>query len=233
MYNYQYRNYEVDMDTANLPKTRAEAKAQGATHYFTGEPCKHGHIAPRKTKGACVECLRVEWAQALQTRADYFKEYNRSEAGQKAKKGYYERNKEAVIARAFDRPTGEKAAAKKRYKEANPDLYRELVSLRRRRFRDATPKWLTPEQRMEIRLKYRLAIELSRATGKRYAVDHEVPLQGEDVCGLHVPWNLRVITQEENLKKSNKHVDPSAAQCYSEPSGTPGTANWPGRHHAD
>ncbi len=47
------------MDTANLPKTRAEAKATGATHYFTGEPCKHGHIAPRKTKGACVECLEM------------------------------------------------------------------------------------------------------------------------------------------------------------------------------
>jgi 5-methylcytosine-specific restriction endonuclease McrA len=195
------------MDTTNLPKTRAEAKASGAKYYFTGEPCKHGHIAPRKTKGACVECLKAEWHAAAETRAEYFREYNKSEAGQKAKKGYYERNRGAVIARAFSRPVEEKTAAKARYKEANPDLYRELVSLRRRRFRDATPKWLTPEQRMEIRLKYRLAIELSRATGVRHAVDHEVPLQGEDVCGLHVPWNLRVITQEENLKKSNKLVD--------------------------
>jgi 5-methylcytosine-specific restriction endonuclease McrA len=200
------------MDTANLPKTRAEAKATGAKYYFTGDPCKHGHIAPRKTKGACIECLKVEWAQAIETRAEYFKEYNKSEAGKKAKKGYYERNRDAVIARAFDRPTGEKSAAKKKYKEANPDMYRELVSLRRRRFRDATPKWLSPEQRMEIRLKYRLAIELSRATGVRHAVDHEVPIQGEEVCGLHVPWNLRVITQEKNLKKSNKHVDHVAEQ---------------------
>jgi 5-methylcytosine-specific restriction endonuclease McrA len=197
------------MDTTNLPKTRAEAKASGAKHYFTGNPCKHGHIAPRKTKGACVECLKAEWAQALETRAEYFKEYNKSEAGQKAKKGYYERNKDAVVAAAQARPDEAKNAYKKKYKEANPDLYKELVSVRRRRFRDATPKWLLPEQRMEIRLKYRLAIELSRATGIRHAVDHEVPIQGEEVCGLHVPWNLRVITQEENLKKSNKLVAPS------------------------
>ena len=195
------------MDTTNLPKTRAEAKATGAKYYFTGEPCKHGHIAPRKTKGACIECLKVEWSQALGTRAEYFKEYNKSEAGQKAKKGYYERNKDAVVAAAQARPDEDKRRYKKNHKVANPDMYRELVSLRRRRFRDATPKWLSPEQRMEIRLKYRLAIELSRATGIRHAVDHEVPIQGEEVCGLHVPWNLQVITQEENLKKYNKHVD--------------------------
>jgi 5-methylcytosine-specific restriction endonuclease McrA len=196
------------MDTTNLPKTRAEAKATGAKYYFTGDPCKHGHIAPRKTKGACIECLKVEWAQALETRAEYFKEYNKSEAGQKAKKGYYERNKDAVAAAAQARPDEDKRRYKKNHKIANPDMYRELVSLRRRRFRDATPKWLSPEQRMEIRLKYRLAIELSRATGIRHAVDHEVPIQGEEVCGLHVPWNLQVITQEENLKKYNKLVDP-------------------------
>jgi hypothetical protein len=196
------------MDTTNLPKTRAEAKATGAKYYFTGDPCKHGHIAPRKTKGACVECLKVEWAQALETRSEYFKGYNKSEAGQKAKKSYYARNKDAVIAAAQARPDEVKRQYRKTHKINNPDMYRELVSVRRRRFRDATPKWLSPEQRMEIRLKYRLAIELSRATGVRHAVDHEVPIQGEEVCGLHVPWNLRVITQDENLKKSNKLVDP-------------------------
>lgn len=195
------------MDTANLPKTRKEAQAIGAKYYFTGEPCKHGHVTPRKTKGSCVECLKVEWEKGNVKRADYFQNYNKSEAGQKAKREYYERNREAVIARAQSRPDEQKRVYKKRHKVNNPDMYRELVSLRRRRFRNATPKWLTQEQKMEIRVKYRLAIELSRATGTRHAVDHIVPLYGDTVCGLHVPWNLRVITQEENLKKYNKLLD--------------------------
>ena len=199
------------MDTTNLPKTRAEAKAQGAKYYFTGDPCKHGHIAPRKTKGACVECLKLEWERGNQTRADYFREYNKSEAGQKAKREYYEKNKDQVIARAQSRPDEDKRRYKKNHKIANPDMYKEMVSLRRRRFRDATPKWLTAEDKMEIRLKYRLAIEMSRATGIRHAVDHVIPLQGETVCGLHVPWNMEVITQEENLKKYNRLVDPTPA----------------------
>ena len=192
------------METANLPKTRKEAQASGAKYYFTGEPCKHGHIAPRKTKGACVECLKVEWAQAQEKRANYFANYNRSEAGQAAKQRYYEKNKDAVKARAQGRPVEEQRRYKDAHRAANPEYYKALVSFRRRRFRDATPKWLTPEQKLEIKLKYRLAIELSRRTGVRHAVDHIVPLQGDSVCGLHVPWNLEVITQVDNLKKSNK-----------------------------
>ena len=195
------------MNTTNLPKSRAEAKAQGAAYYFTGEPCKHGHVAPRKTKGACVECLKLEWERGNQTRAEYFRAYNKSEAGQKAKREYYEKNRNEVIARAQARPDEDKRRYKKNHKIANPDMYKEMVSLRRRRFRLATPKWLTAEHKMEIRLKYRLAIEMSRSTGIRHAVDHVIPLNGDGVCGLHVPWNLEVITQEENLKKYNKLVD--------------------------
>jgi 5-methylcytosine-specific restriction endonuclease McrA len=195
------------MDTSNLPKSRSEAKAFGAKYYFTGEPCVHGHIAPRKTKGSCVECLKVEWDKGNQTRAEYFREYNKSEAGRQAKKEYYARNREKVIERAQARPAEKVRVYKEEYKQRNPDLYKELVSLRRRRFRLATPKWLTAEQKLEIRLLYRLAIELSRRTGVRHVVDHIVPLHGETVCGLHVPWNLQVITQDENLRKFNKLID--------------------------
>lgn len=36
--------------------TRKQAKEQGLTHYFTGKPCKHGHVAKRLVAGGCVEC---------------------------------------------------------------------------------------------------------------------------------------------------------------------------------
>ena len=41
--------------------TRKEAKALGLKNYFTGEPCKHGHIATRRVcNGACNECRRLQ-----------------------------------------------------------------------------------------------------------------------------------------------------------------------------
>lgn len=40
--------------------TRADAKALGLKRYFTGKPCKHGHVAERVTSStACVICNRA------------------------------------------------------------------------------------------------------------------------------------------------------------------------------
>ena len=194
------------MDTTNLPKTRAEAKAAGAKYYFTGEPCKHGHVAPRKTKGACLECLKLEWEQGKEKRAEYFANYNRSEAGQKAKQTYYERNRDVVIARAQARPDEDKRRYRNAWNDQNVDLIRAKTKNRRRKHRNATPPWLTRRQKTEMRSMYQIAITMTQTTGEQYVVDHIYPLRSEAVCGLHVPWNLRVITQEENLKKSNKLV---------------------------
>ena len=195
------------MDYSKYPNNRKEAKLTKAKYYFTGNPCKHGHIALRKTKGNCVDCMKIEWSNPSEARKEYFTNYNKSEAGQAAKRRYYEANKEDVIARATARPDADKHRYRMNYKKNDPDKYRELVGLRQRRRKQATPKWLTATHKMEIRLKYRLARELSRITGIKYVVDHIIPMFGKTVCGLHVPWNLDVITHSENSKKSNKLLD--------------------------
>jgi 5-methylcytosine-specific restriction endonuclease McrA len=148
--------------------------------------------------------LKAEWEQAKVTRADYFAAYNRSEKGLENKKRYYAENKDAVVARAAAVPVEQRRVWKYKHKTENVEAYKTLTNLRRRRFRDATPPWITKEQKQAIRRLYLAAMQLTKTTGERYVVDHIVPIHGEAVCGLHVPWNLRVITQEENLKKSNK-----------------------------
>ena len=192
------------MNYEDLPKTRAEAKAIGSKYYYTGEPCKHGHVAPRKTKGACLECIKLEWEEAKEKRAGYFAAYNKSDKGKQNKRKYYEANKEQVVARAAARPKHELRKHKDAYDAKYPEQRLARASFRRRRFRDATPKWLTKEQKNAIKQLYIEAQRLTKITGERYVVDHIVPLTNELVCGLHVPWNLRVITQDENLVKFNK-----------------------------
>ena len=191
------------MDTANMPKTRAEAKALGASHYFTGEPCKHGHIAPRKTKGACVECLQAEWRAAAETRAEYFKAYNRREDVKERKHEWYQENREQVMQAAATRPAHVQRQYRNAWKENNKTQVRADTKARRRKHRNATPPWLSRKQKSEIRQLYQIAITMTQTTGEQYVVDHIYPLRSAIVCGLHVPWNLRVITQVENLTKTH------------------------------
>ncbi|MGE0344261.1 MAG: hypothetical protein AB7O86_14475 [Porticoccaceae bacterium] len=46
--------------------SRGDAIANGHELYYTGKPCKRGHIAPRKTLfGTCTECQRESSREAL------------------------------------------------------------------------------------------------------------------------------------------------------------------------
>jgi 5-methylcytosine-specific restriction endonuclease McrA len=195
------------MDTAQLPTTRKEAQETDNKYYFTGQPCKHGHIAPRKTKGACVECLKVEWQQAAEKRAEYFKQYNGREDVKDAKHTWYQNNRGKVIETAKTRPAEQLREYRNAWKENNKVQVRADTKARRRKHRLATPKWLSRKQKSEIRQIYQIAITMTQTTGEQYVVDHIIPLRADTVCGLHVPWNLRVITQDENLRKSNKLLD--------------------------
>lgn len=202
------------MNPDNLPKTRAEAKAAGAQHYFTGEPCKYGHVAPRKTKGACVECLKVEWSKGNETRAEYFRQYNRREEVKSRKNEWYLENHDKVKQAAATRPVEIKRQYQVAWKERNVVWVRADTKARRRKHRQATPSWLTKRQKAETRQMYQIAITMTQTTGEQYVVDHIYPLRSDVVCGLHVPWNLRVMTQDENLKKSNSLPDDSEALAF-------------------
>ena len=202
------------MDTTNLPKTRSEAKATGAKHYFTGESCKHGHIAARKTKGACVDCMKLEWAENAVKRAGYFREYNKIEVVKDRKHEWYQENREQVIAAAKTRPASARKEYQKTWKDKNLVWVRADTKARRRKHRDASPPWLTTKQKTEIRSLYQIAITMTKVTGEQYVVDHIWPLRSDVVCGLHVPWNLQVIPRAANLAKSNILPDDSMALAF-------------------
>ena len=97
-----------------------------------------------------------------------------------------------------------------RYYENTPNgkvIKRNNSNLRDKRSRQATPKWLTKEQRKEIIDTYNEMRELNKLNLESYHVDHIIPLKGKSICGLHVPWNLRVIKAFDNMSKGNEILE--------------------------
>lgn len=92
--------------------------------------------------------------------------------------------------------------AYKRWAERNPDKVLENVKKRQIELTPRIPKWLAEEDRTEINAIYLKAKRLSRETGIRHHVDHDIPLRGKTVSGLHVPTNLKILTAKDNLQKS-------------------------------
>lgn len=95
---------------------------------------------------------------------------------------------------------------KVKYRQNNKDKVNADCSKRRAKKLNATPSWLTKEHYREMRAIYSLAKELQWLSNETLEVDHEIPLQGEIVCGLHVPWNLQILPKSINCRKHNKIV---------------------------
>lgn len=74
----------------------------------------------------------------------------------------------------------------------------EQVARRRAVERQATPLWLTKQQRKEMRAVYK------KAAKDGLHVDHIIPVLGRLATGLHVPWNLQVVTKQTNWSKNNR-----------------------------
>lgn len=95
----------------------------------------------------------------------------------------------------------------KQYRIRNPDKMNALSAKKRAAKLRATPAWLTDEHKQQIEAIYAAARLLSSETGIKHHVDHIEPLAGEDACGLHVPWNLRILPAIENIKKGNRRLN--------------------------
>lgn len=197
------------------------AKEAGLKTYFTGKPCKNGHVAKRLVSNStCLSCSNervATWAannpgkrQAIvkrwysatadqrralardrhrrdpETRHRYKRESRKRHP--ESARVYYEKNKASILVKDRQR------------RRSNPGPYRERVRRRQAAKLRATPAWLTKNDISEMTLVYSRAAAL----GPGWHVDHIVPLQGQNVCGLHVPWNLQVLPAPVNVRKSNK-----------------------------
>jgi|APGre2960657404_1045060.scaffolds.fasta_scaffold26492_2 hypothetical protein len=196
----------------------SQAKEQNLSHYFTGKPCGRGHVAARHVKyRQCSECAKVhaenyreKTKKANEGLVKYFdgvpcgrghiaEKYSVGniciECRRENDKEYRSKNKDKVSKRIRD------------FKKAHPDRVNSDTAKRRAAKKLATPAWLDKSMLSSIRKFYTEAKDMEKKTGIVHHVDHIIPLNGENVSGLHVPWNLQVLPFYENLSKSNKLME--------------------------
>lgn len=187
------------VDPATLPRSIDEARQLGIGRYFTGKPCKRGHVAMRLTScNHCIECAKAHSAKWVES--------NRGKAAARCKR-WRERHPEQV------------SAAKLEWREGNRDRHRALAlawrneNLGRARANTrkyqatlsmAMPPWADADAIVAI---YDEAVRLERETGIDHHVDHIIPLNGKTVSGLHVAWNLEPKPRAVNRAKGGKFND--------------------------
>lgn len=138
------------------------------------KPCRLWSGRQTRNKEACL-------ASALRWQIE-----NRERANQKSRE-WRARNKER------------RKAILKAWEARNPGARNEIT--KRRRMRIKTPQWADKRQIASV---YKQAAKLTMETGIPHHVDHIVPISSPLVCGLHVEFNLSVLTSAENTRKQNR-----------------------------
>ena len=129
------------------------------------------------------------------------------EAVRASKRASYQRHRERLCRESREKYLLQRdkiAAENTKWRKANPAKCAEIKARRRAAKIQRTPPWLSSAQKSEIFAIYAYAAEMRKALSTELHVDHIVPLQGPNVCGLHVPWNLQVLRGDDNNQKYNK-----------------------------
>lgn len=121
---------------------------------------------------------------------EHYREYNK-----KYQPEWVKNNPDKVKAkRDRYRSTEKSTITERNYYLNHKKEYLAMTNKRRAKKLSATPKWVNFN---EIETIYKNCPE-------GHEVDHIIPLQGKNVSGLHVPWNLQYLTISENRSKGNK-----------------------------
>jgi hypothetical protein len=203
-----------------LPKSLAEARTLGHNLYYTGKPCKHGHLTYRYVnERACSDCVKLKVKKSSTVGGGNARRWLAKTEEQRAaiyakRKAYYEQTKaerQLEKLRSYyklkqDVHWLEKRRVKiNKWKQDNPHKVRADTVKRRTAKMKRTPAWLTEDDLWLIEQAYELAALRTKLFGFGWHVDHVIPLQGTVVSGLHVPTNLQVIPWIQNVSKANKY----------------------------
>lgn len=181
-----------------MASERTEAAAAGLPRYFTGRPCKHGHIAERRTSTSeCMECAparRSEWVrrnpEKIKAGAKRWREANP--------------DKHVIIVQRWKKRHPEKTREMARAnRQANPE--RGLVNGQNRRARKKLAGGSHSAADIEAiasAQRHRCAwCRIGLAKVQRH-VDHIVPLV---LGGSNDRRNLQLLCRACNLTKGAKH----------------------------
>jgi hypothetical protein len=184
--------------------SRKDAKQRGLKRYFTGDSCAHGHVSERRVgNGECLACAVIRlsaWrAENPEIRAAHRKKHKELHRDKEnlQHKSWLNANPERK-----ERYRLQKNLATSAWEKANAGRKSKLVADYRAKKIQRMPPWLNDGHLLEIQSIYLYSRSLNQI-GFNFHVDHMVPLRGESVSGLHVPWNLQVIPAIDNIRKNN------------------------------
>lgn len=208
--------------------TRKEAIQQNFLYYFTGIPCKKGHLSNRRTKNCvCVSCDKeykinnsikikqqdkqyyIDNKDILLTQQLVYQTKNKQKI-QDYVKQYYLDNKNKYIKRGRQYYINNPEYYKEHNKQwnlDNPHKIAEYSRLRSNKLEQSIPSWYEEELVKQLYLK---RDELNEKWGTTLTVDHIIPLNPicGTVSGLHCWHNLQLLDKSLNsIKGSNYQTD--------------------------